>query len=444
MTRQRAELVSSKIVLRKEWEFDTPEQCRQRRRRRIEIRRARWSYSGHYYLPVRHDQNNSDDYEQTCLLSDYVQRRQNNNINLNFEEEEDGTEAVETTDDHHVVVLRPAVLVPRYWLHHNPMPEFGTISLTRRPDQIQINTDDYDTVFVKEDFCRLDFDDVPGSGGPMHFFAVYDGHGHPHVSVLCKQQMHEFVAEELRRVFYAARSANSDENLSLGSSQEEEAKWPGLVRTALERSFERMHRLAQDACSCGNIGHTCGCKPNINALPVAGSTAVVAILTAQHIVIANSGSTHAVLGRAGSPFPLSHDHKRERLFYHNGVRVYGILNMCHYPSPGDERHILKPVVTLEPEISIIKREAERDECLILANDGIWDVMWDDMACRVACRCLRDDGRISPIATVVDSHINGPVLVSSKSHLAASLLCRLAFARGSLDDMSVMVVDLKSG
>lgn len=181
MTRQRAELVSSKIVLRKEWEFDTPEQCRQRRRRRIEIRRARWSYSGHYYLPVRHDQNNSDDHEQTCLLSDYVQRRQNNNINLNFEEEEEGTEAMEPTDDHHVVVLRPAVLVPRYWLHHNPMPEFGTISLTRRPDQIQISTDEYDSVFVKEDFCRLDFDDVPGSGRPMHFFAVYDGHGHPHV-----------------------------------------------------------------------------------------------------------------------------------------------------------------------------------------------------------------------------------------------------------------------
>lgn len=71
-------------------------------------------------------------------------------------------------------------------------------------------------------------------------------------------------------------------------------------------------------------------------------------------------------------------------------------------------------------------------------------MSDDMACRVACRCLRDDSHISPIVAVVDSHINGPVLLSSKSHLAASLLCRLAFARGSLDDMSVMVVDLKSG
>lgn len=120
--------------------------------------------------------------------------------------------------------------------------------------------------------------------------------------------MHEFVAEELRRVFYAA-GGDGDENLSLGSSQEEETKWPVLVRTALERSFQRMHRLVQDACSCGNIGHTCGCKPNINALPVAGSTAVVAILTAQHIVIANSGSTHAVLGLAGSPFQHFDDHK---------------------------------------------------------------------------------------------------------------------------------------
>lgn len=37
MTWHRAELVCSEMVLRKEWEFDRPEQCRQHHHRRIEI-----------------------------------------------------------------------------------------------------------------------------------------------------------------------------------------------------------------------------------------------------------------------------------------------------------------------------------------------------------------------------------------------------------------------
>ncbi|KAM1070011.1 hypothetical protein ACFX13_001911 [Malus domestica] len=452
MTRQRAELVSWKMRLRKEWMFDTPEQCRDRRRRRIEMRRAKWSSSGYRPLPVRGAQHISNDHDQTCLI---------------LSDEEDGG----PTD--HEVAVQPAVPSPRYLLHRNPMPEFRTMSFSRLPDQMGMELND--TVFVKEDFCRLDH---VLHGQPIHFFAVYDGHGHPHVSTVCKQRMHEFVAEELRRVFTTVGCANGDENMNFASQGQEEARWPALVPTALERSFQRMHRLAQDTCPCGNIGHACGCKPNINALPVAGSTAVVAILTAQHIVIANCGFSHAVLGRAGRPFPLSHYHKLQserwneqermravdgRMFYHNGVRVYGTLNMNHSPNPIE--HIYKPVVTLEPRISLIKREGDQDEFLILANDGLWDVVPDDMACRVACMCLRGGGGggssghmnratapntgnvehcLCPPNTDGHENARGGVFLSPESNLAATLLCRLALARGSHGDISVMVVDLKSG
>lgn len=49
------------------------------------------------------------------------------------------------------------------------------------------------------------------------------------------------------------------------------------------------------------------CKPQEYAM--VGSTAAVAILTPNRIVVANCGDSHAVLCRAGKPIPLSVDHK---------------------------------------------------------------------------------------------------------------------------------------
>lgn len=132
------------------------------------------------------------------------------------------------------------------------------------------------------------------------------------VSTLCKQLMHQFVAEELRRVCTTpASECRLGGNLSLaletGSEQPvgEEATWHALVRTALERSFQRMNRLRQHTCTCGNITE-CNCGIMILTRPVA---AVVAILTAQQIVIANSGTSRAVLGRAGRSLPLAHNYQ---------------------------------------------------------------------------------------------------------------------------------------
>lgn len=49
---------------------------------------------------------------------------------------------------------------------------------------------------------------------------------------------------------------------------------------------------------------------------------------------------------------------------------------------------LKPSEAIVPELSITERGAE-DECLIMASDGIWNVIPEDMACAVASRCLGD-------------------------------------------------------
>lgn len=66
---------------------------------------------------------------------------------------------------------------------------------------------------------------------------------------------------------------------------------------------------------------------------------------------------------------------------------------------------------------------EEDECLILASDGLWDVVTNEMACEIARMCLR--GGSDKACTD-----------------AAILLTKLALARQSADNVSVVVVDLR--
>lgn len=106
---------------------------------------------------------------------------------------------------------------------------------------------------------------------------------------------------------------------------------------------------------------------------------------------------------------------------------------------------MKRVTTSQPEISITEREG-KDECLILASDGIWDVISDDLACRVASACLREgSAAAAPTSRYSDHPIKdygGQVLFPSESYFAAAILCRLALARGSHDNISAIVVDLR--
>lgn len=68
-----------------------------------------------------------------------------------------------------------------------------------------------------------------------------------------------------------------------------------------------------------------------------------------------------------------------------------------------------------------------DEFLILASDGLWDVVSNEMACNVVRRCLagRSLKRLS----------------KGSAAEAAAMLAELAMGRGSKDNISVVVIDL---
>ncbi|KAJ6691826.1 PROTEIN PHOSPHATASE 2C 37 [Salix purpurea] len=195
-----------------------------------------------------------------------------------------------------------------------------------------------------------------------------------------------------------------------------------------------------------------------------GSIAVVAVVTPDKIIVANCGDSRAILCRNGKPLPLSSDHKPDRpdelkriqnaggrVIYWDGPRILGVLAMSR--AIGD--NYLKPYVSCEPEVTTMDRTVE-DDCLILASDGLWDVVSNETACGVARMCLRakehspppcparmvENDEVSGITTTTTTS-SGSGEVSDKACSDASmLLTKLALARHSTDNVSVVVVDLR--
>ncbi|CAN6359077.1 unnamed protein product [Urochloa humidicola] len=258
-----------------------------------------------------------------------------------------------------------------------------------------------------------------GSDGEEDFFAVYDGHGGARVAEACRERLHVVLAEEvgLRRGV-------------LGS----DARW----KEALVASFARVD---------GEVTGGLAPPPKQQAadsdqLPyrTVGSTAVVAVVGQRRIVVANCGDSRAVLCRGGVAVPLSSDHKPDRpdelqrveaaggrVINWNGYRVLGVLATSR--SIGD--YYLKPYVSAEPEVKVVER-TDQDEFLILASDGLWDVVSNEVACKIARNCL--SGRA---ASKFPESVAGRTAAD-----AAALLTELAMSRGSKDNISVVVVELQ--
>ncbi|XP_047076298.1 probable protein phosphatase 2C 37 [Lolium rigidum] len=301
-----------------------------------------------------------------------------------------------------------------------------------------------DTVSLHPSFC------VWAGGEPMHFFGVFDGHGGPHVAALCKEQMHAILAEELA---IAAEDylAHRDEEGA------EERAW----RTALSRSFARVDALAPAACACGRVATAaegaCACPLSAGErCIIVGSTAVVALLVRDRVIVANCGDSRAVLSRGLDAVPLSVDQKPDRpdemarieaaggrVLFIDGPRVRGVLAMSR--ALGHE--LLKPEVICEPEITITIR-SDDDHCLILASDGLWDAISNRKACDIARQCKEDGILTRAHAAGSDEACRSSGGGAPGGHQpeppcrhAAAVLARFALCKGSCDNISVVVIDL---
>lgn len=313
---------------------------------------------------------------------------------------------------------------------------------------------------------RRDMEDAvvarPGFIHGHHYFGVFDGHGCSHVATSCGERMHQIVAEE------AAAAAGS-------SASDEAARW----RDVMEKSYARMDAEAVGSRKTAGPAPTCRCEMQLPKCDHVGSTAVVAVVGPRHLVVANCGDSRAVLCSGGAAIPLSADHKPDRpdelerihaaggrVIFWDGARVFGMLAMSR--AIGDS--YLKPFVIPDPEVRVVERKDGEDEFLILASDGLWDVVSNEVACKVVRACLRNRApcggeQSSPTSNLSPRQSSGSSGSSSGDEEAgpsdeagsesdgeagedkacadaAILLTKLALARQSADNVSVVVVNLR--
>lgn len=218
------------------------------------------------------------------------------------------------------------------------------------------------------------------------FYGIFDGHGGDGAANYCVQAMCQNVIRD---------PAISKEPI--------EALKRGFIKTDQEYLQLANKRNAED-----------------------GTTAVAVLTRGDTIYVAHAGDSRAILVHStGKVTELTSDHKPNRpderkrvqdlggsVVFWGVWRVEGILAVSR--AIGDR--MLKPYVVAEPEVKELTRTAN-DRYLIIASDGVWDTISNDDAGEFAMK--HDDPQA-----------------------AAKHLMEEAYARGSLDNICVMVIDLR--
>ncbi|KAL5552325.1 hypothetical protein UlMin_002501 [Ulmus minor] len=232
-----------------------------------------------------------------------------------------------------------------------------------------------------------------------HFFTVYDSHGGSGVANACRDRLHVLLAKEVE-----------------GSTRRRGSvvDWEKVMSSCFLKMDEEVMsscflKMDEEVGGSGIKDHGGGAMSNN-----VGSTAMVVIVGKGEIVVANCGDSRVVLCRGGAAPDLTGEKERleaarGRIINRNGSRVLGVL-------------------------STSRSIGHSDTFLVIASDGFWEVVSNEFACEVCFLSNSFDGQIR-------RGFSEGVSESSAAE-AAALLAELAMARGSNDNISVIVVDLK--
>ncbi|KAG5449908.1 Protein phosphatase 1A [Clonorchis sinensis] len=237
------------------------------------------------------------------------------------------------------------------------------------------------------------------------YFGVFDGHAGARVSELCASKLLETIlsTEEFKKL------AQTDEQ-DLDVTLLKRGVVNGFLTFDRELAFEDRDEKS-------------------------GSTAVIAFITPTHIIMANCGDSRAMLVREDKPFLATEDHKpylpieRKRISDAGGQvmlsRVNGSLAVSR--SLGDfeykqvySRGATEQLVSPEPDVFVVERKPDRDQVLILACDGIWDVFENDALATYVLQRLRCVPNLDEVCQeILDTSLH----------------------KGSKDNMSVLLIAL---
>ncbi|KAL9311014.1 putative protein phosphatase 2C 14 [Arabidopsis thaliana] len=221
------------------------------------------------------------------------------------------------------------------------------------------------------------------------FFGVYDGHGGAKAAEFVAENLHKYVVEMM-------------ENCK-GKEEKVEAFKAAFLRT--DRDF-------------------------LEKGVVSGACCVTALIQDQEMIVSNLGDCRAVLCRAGVAEALTDDHKpgrddeKERIESQGGYvdnhqgawRVQGILAVSR--SIGDAH--LKKWVVAEPETKVLELEQDM-EFLVLASDGLWDVVSNQEAVDTVLHVLAQ--RKTPKESEEENLVQGFVNMSPSPKLRRASLVK---------------------
>jgi len=282
---------------------------------------------------------------------------------------------------------------------------------------------------------------------PKHLLlAIMDGHAGKFSA--------KYVARELRHTLEATEQWAA--YCKLSPLDREKAPALGLVSQALVQAYTDLDADLRLMDAKGLMDES-------------GTTAVCAVVTPSHVICASVGDSRCVVGstRTGSTTALSEDHKpsnpeeRVRIEAAGGFvlsdRVNGELAMSR--ALGDFRYKRDPALLSKPkeqqvicfpDVAVHKRSGKKDEILILACDGVWDVVSNaESVAYLADIVLRDDFRAKKAeAERISAKHNGKNKKNKEGAVAgvhvtaqeaAESLIELAFTDGSTDNISAICV-----
>jgi len=147
-----------------------------------------------------------------------------------------------------------------------------------------------------------------------------------------------------------------------------------------------------------------------------GTTAICVLITDKYILFSNCGDSRGVLSGDGSkPLLVTQDHKPsnppelERIQNAGGSvmiqRVNGSLAVSRALGDFEYKNVdgkgpTEQLVSPEPEFYMKRRESDKDEFLVLACDGVWDVMTNEDICSFISARMRVTDNLEQIANEV--------------------------------------------
>jgi serine/threonine protein phosphatase PrpC len=217
-------------------------------------------------------------------------------------------------------------------------------------------------------------DVVSGLPFEASFFAVFDGHGGTSTSDYLSKNYHTNLFSIMRR------SSNIKDCIKLAITQTEASLVEDLRRDNSK----------------------------------SGSTAISCLIALGNIYTANLGDSRAVLSRRGVAIELSKDHKPglpeeiARVVSVGGFvtrgRVLGSLAVSRAFGDIDFKSASSETCCVSPEADLmVSPITPDDEFLVLACDGLWDVMTSQQVVDYVSGAIRSYGDINRIATNLVEH-----------------------------------------